>query len=154
MWVNNACGALELDAAAHGYPKTATTGVPPPLAEPGDGVIPEDVFYGPICQSYNQCVLARSGVANVVGKCYRDLAMRPGTDDGESASDEPKEPPSDRGSDSLPATYTVQPGDTLVTIAQDLYGDPSKFERLAAANDLGPATPLRVGQVLQVPPDR
>jgi nucleoid-associated protein YgaU len=49
----------------------------------------------------------------------------------------------------LPATYTVQPGDSFWAIAQRLYGDGNKHALLAAANATGDR--LRPGQVLTVP---
>ena len=50
-------------------------------------------------------------------------------------------------------TYTVQAGDTLTTIAEDFYGDPTKFDLIVDANNLSEDTPLRVGQELIIPPD-
>lgn len=55
----------------------------------------------------------------------------------------------------LPATYTVQAGDTLWTIAYMLYGeDPGRVEQLAEANrDTLPAPDaLGIGMVLNIPP--
>ncbi|MBI2939735.1 MAG: LysM peptidoglycan-binding domain-containing protein [Chloroflexi bacterium] len=48
-----------------------------------------------------------------------------------------------------PATYTVQPGDSLSSIA-DAFGTTS--ERLATLNDLDDPDHLQVGQVLRLPP--
>lgn len=50
-------------------------------------------------------------------------------------------------------TYTVKDGDTLYTIAQELYGDGSKYTLIVEANGLSEDNPLREGQVLQIPPD-
>jgi nucleoid-associated protein YgaU len=43
-------------------------------------------------------------------------------------------------------TYTVQPNDTLTTIAQEFYGEQSKYDLIVDANNLSDDTPLRVGQ--------
>jgi nucleoid-associated protein YgaU len=47
-------------------------------------------------------------------------------------------------------TYTVQAGDTLTAIAQRMYGDSTKFNLIAEANDL--EGQLVVGQELVIPP--
>ena len=47
-------------------------------------------------------------------------------------------------------TYTVEPGDTLTAIAQKMYGDSTKFDLIAEANDL--ESQLVVGQELIIPP--
>ena len=48
-------------------------------------------------------------------------------------------------------TYTVQENDTLTTIAEEFYGDQSKFDLIVDANNLTEDTPLRVGQELVIP---
>ncbi|MGI9017851.1 MAG: LysM peptidoglycan-binding domain-containing protein [Euzebya sp.] len=58
-------------------------------------------------------------------------------------------PPS--GSDDEGRLYEVQPGDTLSTIAQQVYGDPTAFGIIAAANNVTQSSPLQVGQVLIIP---
>ena len=50
-------------------------------------------------------------------------------------------------------TYTVKSGDTLISIAQDVYGDGTKFNLIAEANGIDKNNKLRVGQELQIPPD-
>lgn len=52
-----------------------------------------------------------------------------------------------------PALYTVQPGDTLSNIAQRLYGEPSAWQKLYAANrdSLQNLNGLHLGLVLRVP---
>jgi nucleoid-associated protein YgaU len=50
-------------------------------------------------------------------------------------------------------TYTVQPNDTLTTIAQEFYGEQSKYDLIVDANNLTDDTPLRVGQELIIPPE-
>ena len=48
-------------------------------------------------------------------------------------------------------TYEVQPGDTLTTIAEEFYGEQSRFDLIVDANNLDGDTPLRVGQELIIP---
>ncbi len=48
-------------------------------------------------------------------------------------------------------TYTVQSGDTLTTIAEQFYGEQSRFDLIVDANNLDGDTPLRVGQELIIP---
>lgn len=50
-------------------------------------------------------------------------------------------------------TYTVKSGDTLISIAQDVYGDGTKFNLIAEANGIDKNNKLRVGQELQIPPE-
>jgi nucleoid-associated protein YgaU len=51
--------------------------------------------------------------------------------------------------------YTVQPGDTLQTIAGQVYGDPDAWSRIYEANRdrIGPdPDALRAGMRLELPP--
>ena len=50
-----------------------------------------------------------------------------------------------------PATYTVQKGDSLYSIARKLYGDQKRFKDLAQANNISDPNKITVGQVLTVP---
>ncbi len=50
-------------------------------------------------------------------------------------------------------TYTVKSGDTLGGIAEDFYGDRTKFRLIAEANNLTAETQLQVGQQLTIPPE-
>jgi nucleoid-associated protein YgaU len=50
-------------------------------------------------------------------------------------------------------TYTVVSGDTLRSIAQQFYGDPSKFPLIAEANGIDQNNRLRVDQELRIPPE-
>jgi hypothetical protein len=53
----------------------------------------------------------------------------------------------------LPATYTVQPGESLWIISYKLYGSDRVAELFAANREgMASAESIRVGQVLQVPP--
>lgn len=67
------------------------------------------------------------------------------SDDPSSVSDEPTEDQTD-----VSDTYTVQPGDTLATIA-DKYN--TTAEKLAAYNGITDANPLHVGQIIKIPPE-
>lgn len=49
-------------------------------------------------------------------------------------------------------TYIVRSGDTLISIAQEVYGDGSKFDLIAEANGIDQNNKLRVGQELRIPP--
>jgi nucleoid-associated protein YgaU len=49
-------------------------------------------------------------------------------------------------------TYVVRPGDTLFSIAQEVYGDGQKFDLIAQANGIDQNNKLRVGQELVIPP--
>ncbi|MFH1574929.1 MAG: LysM peptidoglycan-binding domain-containing protein [Acidobacteriota bacterium] len=59
-------------------------------------------------------------------------------------------PPSPAAS---PATYTVQPGDTLSKISKQHFGDANKYMRIFEANrdQLDDPNKIRVGQVLKIP---
>lgn len=48
-------------------------------------------------------------------------------------------------------TYTVQPGDLLSTIAEELYGDERRWVDIAQANPSVDPTRLKIGQVLRLP---
>lgn len=75
-----------------------------------------------------------------------------GNNNGGAAGDDPTE-----GTESESpvadgqTTYTVQENDTLTTIAEEFYGDQSKFDLIVDANNLTEDTPLRVGQELVIP---
>jgi len=47
--------------------------------------------------------------------------------------------------------YTVQTGDTLSGIAEDVYGDASKYTIIAKANKLPDPDLITVGQILTIP---
>ena len=49
--------------------------------------------------------------------------------------------------------YTVKPGDTLNTIAEDQYGDVGLGDELGAANGITDPEQLRVGVELEIPED-
>ena len=50
----------------------------------------------------------------------------------------------------LPKTYTVNPGDTLFTIAKKQLGDGSKAQNLLELNNLSNLIDLTVGQVIRL----
>ena len=47
--------------------------------------------------------------------------------------------------------YTVQQGDTLMTIAQKFWGDSKRYYKIAEANPGIDVNNLYVGQVIQIP---
>lgn len=49
--------------------------------------------------------------------------------------------------------YVVQPGDTLTTIAEAVYGDGGAFGIIADANGITSSNPLQIGQELTIPPN-
>lgn len=49
-------------------------------------------------------------------------------------------------------TYEVQSGDTLISIAEEYYGDASEWRLIAEANNLSSDNVLTVGTVLEIPP--
>ncbi|MFI4860168.1 MAG: LysM peptidoglycan-binding domain-containing protein [Phycisphaerales bacterium JB063] len=61
--------------------------------------------------------------------------------------------PAERTADTraIPATYTIQAGDMLVTIAERFYGSQAAWEAIAQANPSVDPTRLRVGQELRLP---
>ena len=50
-------------------------------------------------------------------------------------------------------TYIVKPGDTLNTIAEDVYGDVGLGDELGEANGITDPEQLRVGDELEIPPE-
>ncbi|MEM9414451.1 MAG: LysM peptidoglycan-binding domain-containing protein [Planctomycetota bacterium] len=65
----------------------------------------------------------------------------------------PTERPAERAAEprGIPATYTIQAGDMLVTIAERYYGTQAAWEAIAQANPTVDPTRLRVGQELRLP---
>lgn len=47
--------------------------------------------------------------------------------------------------------YVVQSGDSLASIAQEVYGDPTRWREIARANDLNEPYALTVGESLRIP---
>ncbi len=72
-------------------------------------------------------------------------------EDGEDNENDAEE--SDDAADGDGRTHEVTSNDTLYTIAQQYYGDGSKFTLITEANNLSRDDPLRVGQVLEIPPE-
>ena len=74
--------------------------------------------------------------------------------DAEPDPEETEDPEGDgEGAVGEGTTYIVKEGDTLTTIAEEFYGDPTKFDLIVDANNLDESTGLRVGQELIIPPD-
>lgn len=47
--------------------------------------------------------------------------------------------------------YVIQPGDSLASIAQQVYGDPTRWRDIARANNIAEPYSLSVGQRLRIP---
>lgn len=60
-------------------------------------------------------------------------------------------PEDDKKNDEKTEEYVVQSGDSLASIAQQVYGDPTLWREIARANDLREPYALRVGETLEVP---
>jgi nucleoid-associated protein YgaU len=50
-------------------------------------------------------------------------------------------------------SYTVQPGDSLSTISQNIYGSPGQYMKIFEANrdQLADPNKIKTGQVLKIP---
>jgi len=55
------------------------------------------------------------------------------------------------GEDAEVQEHVVEPGETLVDIAQECYGDPTLDDFIMAANDISDPTLLRVGDTIVCP---
>lgn len=63
------------------------------------------------------------------------------------AEEEPEPKPEES-----PTVYTVEPGDTLLGLAQEFYDDPELSVLIAEANNMSPNAKLNVGDQLIIPP--
>lgn len=71
-------------------------------------------------------------------------------------SDQPSDAPRDRpnredDAEERGQRYVIQSGDSLASIAQEVYGDPTRWRDIARANDLDEPYALTVGQSLRIP---
>ena len=71
-------------------------------------------------------------------------------------SDQPSDAPRDRpnredDAEERGQRYVIQSGDSLASIAQEVYGDPTRWRDIARANDLDEPYALTVGQPLRIP---
>ena len=57
----------------------------------------------------------------------------------------------DQQADAGGRTYVVQSGDSLASIAQEVYGDATRWREIAEANDLEEPFSLTVGEPLRIP---
>ena len=73
-----------------------------------------------------------------------------GNGNGDAAEDD--DAAADDGNDGV-REHEVQASETLYTIAEQYYGDGSQFTLITEANNLSRDDPLRVGQVLEIPPE-
>jgi nucleoid-associated protein YgaU len=71
----------------------------------------------------------------------------------DAPSDAPSTAPRDRRDDDRERgqRYVIQSGDSLASIAQDAYGDPTMWREIARANDLNEPYALTVGESLRIP---
>jgi len=77
-----------------------------------------------------------------------DSAGGGGNGDGDAdAQSEPAEEEEDDGA----SEYVIQSGDSLASIAQEVYGDPTLWRDIAQANDLSEPYALTVGDTLDIP---
>ena len=76
-----------------------------------------------------------------------------GEDDGDGNGENAENGDGDDTADGDSRTHEVTSSDTLYTIAQEYYGDGAKFTLITEANNLSRDDPLRVGQVLEIPPE-
>jgi nucleoid-associated protein YgaU len=87
--------------------------------------------------------LAHPGL-QVVAWLLQRLPALPPADAAVTGPTAPEPPPA-------PRTYTVVAGDTLSTIAQDFYGDASRYPDIQHANGIADPNKIYVGQVLTIP---
>jgi nucleoid-associated protein YgaU len=72
--------------------------------------------------------------------------------DGRGDDDTPEPERSERSEPADDSSeYVVQSGDSLASIAQEVYGDPTLWRDIAQANDLSEPYSLTVGDTLNVP---
>lgn len=94
----------------------------------------------------------RSAEMDVLG--VDDFEFKPSADSIEVVSTEPQPEPEPEPvvEEPQPRTYTVQRGDTLGEISQEMYGTPSRFMDIAEASGVRDPDVIREGQQLTVPP--
>lgn len=73
----------------------------------------------------------------------------PGSAEAPAETEDPEET---EAAESQDQTYTVQSGDSLTTIAERFYDDPSLDDFLAEANGISDPRRLSVGQEIRIPP--
>lgn len=81
------------------------------------------------------------------------------TAERDESGDQPSDAPRDRrnreeDADDAEETgqrYVIQSGDSLASIAQEVYGDPTRWRDIARANDLDEPYALTVGASLRIP---
>ncbi len=75
-------------------------------------------------------------------------------DDGEGAGEDGEDgegADEDEPAEDTPDTYVVEAGDTLHAIAEEVYGDGSRWEEIADANGIDDRSALAVGMELEIP---
>jgi nucleoid-associated protein YgaU len=88
------------------------------------------------------------------GDAADDASEEAGQADPTAQRDESSEAPGDQDPDNEQdrgQPYVIQSGDSLASIAQEVYGDPTRWREIARANDLDEPYALTVGQSLHIP---
>jgi len=80
-------------------------------------------------------------------------ARKPAEGSAAGGRGEPTEPAAGPGERTVLRTYRVQPGDSLSSIAAEIYGDAIQWQKIHEANrrTLGDSHNLKVGQILSIP---
>jgi len=90
------------------------------------------------------------------GSDYSDDEEGPGSETGENGETDPaggtESGTDDQDANSEGTIYIVKPGDMLMKIAREHYGDESKYKLIMEANDIKDPNMLYVGQKLILPP--
>lgn len=97
----------------------------------------------------NQVALAAGGIDVTPAPAVAEGEQQ----EGEQATAEPGVTPTEAATGALTGggEYTVREGDTLETIAQQVYGDGTLFNLIEQENAVD-TTQLQVGQTLRIPP--
>jgi nucleoid-associated protein YgaU len=130
----------------------------------GGGGVAEERF-SEIAASNSEAQTALEANTATIAQLQQQLqdarAAASGTVPGPGATDGTTAPTTGGTEGTAPATtdaqgnrvYEVQAGDTLSTIAESVYGDPTAFGIIASANNISGSSPLQVGQSLIIPPN-
>jgi nucleoid-associated protein YgaU len=74
-----------------------------------------------------------------------------GDGDGDGRQADARSEPAEEDDDDGASEYVIQSGDSLASIAQEVYGDPTLWREIAQANDLSEPYALDVGDTLDIP---
>jgi nucleoid-associated protein YgaU len=124
----------------------------------GGGGVPEARF-SEVLASASAAESALDQNAQTIATLQQELqaARTPATGGGVTPTTPPTGPTGAAGTPTTDESgnriYTVQSGDTLSTIAEAVYGDPTAFGIIAQANNIGQGDTLTVGESLIIPPN-